>query len=160
MGAAPGHGGTKLDELTSGTLTRPSGAISPIFSIFCLFVSLTIRIPRPFFSRGSSSVFWICLEPVEDMSMGPIGCGGAGTNGRFLVRISFRIRILMPWSAIAHESCVDSRDGLAQIHFSKLNAYLPCQGISWLYKRRMVRNIWTCNGVRRVYKVRSVSLRS
>lgn len=105
----PGQGRTRWEVSGSAAL---SGMISPIFSIFCLLVSRTMRIPRPFFSLGSSSAFWDAWPIVGDASIGPIGWGGAGTKVRRRVRISLRMRIFIPWSAMVQESCVDSEDGM------------------------------------------------
>lgn len=42
-----------------------------------------------------------------------MGCGGSSIcAGRFRTLISFRIRILMPWSASEHDSGVDSNQAL------------------------------------------------
>ena len=129
------------------TLSRASGIISPIFSIFCLFVSRTRRIPRPFFSFGSSSAFWDACPIVGDASIGPIGWGGAGTKGRLRVRMSFRIRILIPWSAMVQESCVDSEGGVKKKNLVARTprTYPPCRGTSWPCRRRRERSKLPCS---------------
>jgi hypothetical protein len=75
--------------------------------------------------------------------------------GRFLTRISFLMRILMPWSAREHERGVDSV-GSVSVRFhtvemkgerrAKRGTYLPFLGTFSRYIRRMGRNRSICSG--------------
>lgn len=79
-----------------------------------------------------------------------IGWGGSIGTGRLRTRMSFRMRILMPWSAREQESGVDSDESLRfeiESHKERIEvkSYLPCQGISSLYRRKTGQNRSICN---------------